>query len=109
MRAPHAGVVARARSEARPGATGLKYEDCLVETEEVKMALKRLPAELLNAREQRLKRAMVLSSQHKTVRCAAPLASEGAARPRGHVCPPHPPPRAKRPAQPPRAPARTSF
>lgn len=44
------------------------YEDCLIETEEVKLALKRLPPEILNAREQRLKRAMVLSSQIKTVR-----------------------------------------
>jgi len=43
------------------------YEDCLIETEEVKLALKRLPPELLNAREQRLKRAMVLSSQIKTL------------------------------------------
>jgi energy-converting hydrogenase Eha subunit H len=44
------------------------YEDVLIETEEVKLALKRLPPEILNAREQRLKRAMVLSSQIKTVR-----------------------------------------
>ena len=50
-----------------PCAPGLMYEDCLIETEEVKLALKRLPPELLNAREQRLKRAMVLSSQIKTV------------------------------------------
>ena len=47
--------------------TGLMYEDALVETEEVKLALSRLPPHLLNAREQRLKRAMVLSSQQKEV------------------------------------------
>jgi len=46
---------------------GLLYEDCLIETEEVKLALKRLPPDVLNAREQRLKRAMVLSSQIKTL------------------------------------------
>jgi len=51
--------------------SGLMYEDCLIETDEVKLALKRLPGDLLNAREQRLKRAMVLSSQIKTVRRAS--------------------------------------
>ena len=40
----------------------------MIETEEVKLALSRLPKELLDAREQRLKRAMVLSSQSKRVR-----------------------------------------
>lgn len=49
---------------------GLLYEDLLVETEEVKLALSRLPKDVLNAREQRLKRAMVLSSQYKEVRLA---------------------------------------
>lgn len=46
---------------------GLLYEDVLIETEEVKLALSRLPKDVLNAREQRLKRAMVLSSQSKRV------------------------------------------
>lgn len=46
---------------------GLLYEDAIIETEEVKLALSRLPPNLLNAREQRLKRAMVLSSQYKEV------------------------------------------
>jgi hypothetical protein len=47
---------------------GLLYEDVMIETEEVKLALSRLPKELLDAREQRLKRAMILSSQSKRVR-----------------------------------------
>jgi len=46
---------------------GLMYEDVMIETEEVQLALKRLPADVVNAREQRLKRAMVLSSQYKTL------------------------------------------
>lgn len=56
----------------------------MIETEEVKLALARLPAELASAREQRLKRAMVLSSQYKTVRSATlesprlPMASSAA-------------------------------
>ena len=41
------------------------YEDVLIETADVKLALSRLPADVLNAREQRLKRAMVLSSQQR--------------------------------------------
>jgi hypothetical protein len=53
-------------------AAGLLYEDVMIETEEVKLALKRLPKELLNAREQRLKRAMVLSSQQKRVSTTGP-------------------------------------
>ena len=44
---------------------GLLYEDLLVETADVKLALSRLPKDVLNAREQRLKRAMVLSSQQR--------------------------------------------
>ena len=44
---------------------GLLYEDILVETADVKLALSRLPKDVLNAREQRLKRAMVLSSQQR--------------------------------------------
>ena len=44
---------------------GLLYEDVLVETEEVKLALSRLPKDVMNQREIRLKRAMVLSSQQK--------------------------------------------
>jgi len=44
---------------------GLLYEDVLVETSSVKLALSRLPKDVLNAREQRLKRAMVLSSQQR--------------------------------------------
>lgn len=35
----------------------------MIETTDVKLALSRLPKDVLNAREQRLKRAMVLSSQ----------------------------------------------
>jgi hypothetical protein len=48
-------------------AHGLMYEDALVETEEVKLALSRLPGAVFNAREQRLKRAMVLSCSQKTL------------------------------------------
>ena len=59
-------------------ATGLLYEDVLIETEEVKLALSRLPKELLDARDQRLKRAMVLSSQSKRVR-SAPIYARGGA------------------------------
>ena len=44
---------------------GLLYEDLLVETADVKLALSRLPKDVLNSREQRLKRAMVLSSQQR--------------------------------------------
>lgn len=53
---------------------GLLYEDVLVETPDVQLALKRLPKDVMDARELRLKRAMVLSSQQKRlVRCAATL------------------------------------
>ena len=41
------------------------YEDILIETADEKLALSRLPSEVLNAREQRLKRALVLSSQQR--------------------------------------------
>lgn len=44
---------------------GLLYEDVLVETPDVQLALKRLPKDVMDARELRLKRAMVLSSQQK--------------------------------------------
>jgi len=37
----------------------------MIETTDVKLALSRLPKDVLNAREQRLKRAMVLSSQQR--------------------------------------------
>eukprot|EP00326_Haptolina_ericina_P006059 CAMPEP_0181204476 /NCGR_PEP_ID=MMETSP1096-20121128/19958_1 /TAXON_ID=156174 ORGANISM="Chrysochromulina ericina, Strain CCMP281" /NCGR_SAMPLE_ID=MMETSP1096 /ASSEMBLY_ACC=CAM_ASM_000453 /LENGTH=104 /DNA_ID=CAMNT_0023295183 /DNA_START=37 /DNA_END=351 /DNA_ORIENTATION=+ len=60
-----AGVAYRAKVGKELASHGLLYEDVMIETEEVKLALKRLPKELLNAREQRLKRAMVLSSQQK--------------------------------------------
>ena len=44
---------------------GLLYEDVMIETADVKLALSRLPKDVLSAREQRLKRAMVLSSQQR--------------------------------------------
>lgn len=44
---------------------GLLYEDVMIETNDVKLALSRLPKDVLMAREQRLKRAMVLSSQQR--------------------------------------------
>ena len=62
-----AGTAYRAKVGKELTAHGLMYEDALVETEEVKLALSRLPAAVFNAREQRLKRAMVLSSQQKTL------------------------------------------
>lgn len=61
---PHA-VLNRTKVGRQLSAHGLLYEDCLIETEEVKLALKRLPKDLMTAREQRLKRAMMLSSQQK--------------------------------------------
>jgi ubiquinol-cytochrome c reductase subunit 7 len=45
--------------------TGLLYEDIMIETTDVKLALSRLPKDVIMAREQRLKRAMVLSSQQR--------------------------------------------
>eukprot|EP00316_Scyphosphaera_apsteinii_P003323 CAMPEP_0119310096 /NCGR_PEP_ID=MMETSP1333-20130426/17698_1 /TAXON_ID=418940 /ORGANISM="Scyphosphaera apsteinii, Strain RCC1455" /LENGTH=104 /DNA_ID=CAMNT_0007314213 /DNA_START=107 /DNA_END=421 /DNA_ORIENTATION=- len=62
-----AGAAYRAKVGKDLTAYGLMYEDCLIETENVKLALKRLPKDILVAREQRLKRAMFLSSQHKTL------------------------------------------
>merc|ERR1712113_891195 len=62
-----AGAAYRAKVGKELSAHGLMYEDCLIETENVKLALKRLPKEILIAREQRLKRAMFLSSQHKSL------------------------------------------
>jgi len=60
-----AGAAYRTKVGRQLSAHGLLYEDCLIETEEVKLALKRLPKDLMTAREQRLKRAMMLSSQQK--------------------------------------------
>ena len=60
------------RRSTPPRVTGLLYEDVLIETEDVKLALSRLPKDVLNARDQRLKRAMVLSSQSKRVRAHSP-------------------------------------
>eukprot|EP00325_Prymnesiales_sp_UTEX-LB-985_P024041 CAMPEP_0174722988 /NCGR_PEP_ID=MMETSP1094-20130205/39767_1 /TAXON_ID=156173 /ORGANISM="Chrysochromulina brevifilum, Strain UTEX LB 985" /LENGTH=106 /DNA_ID=CAMNT_0015923947 /DNA_START=16 /DNA_END=336 /DNA_ORIENTATION=- len=60
-----AGAAYRADVGARLASRGLMYEDILIETADVKLALSRLPAEVLNAREQRLKRALVLSSQQR--------------------------------------------
>jgi len=60
-----AGAAYRTKVGKELASHGLLYEDVMIETEEVKLALSRLPKELLNAREQRLKRAMVLSSQSK--------------------------------------------
>ncbi len=57
----------RAKVGKELSAHGLLYEDALVETEEVKLALSRLPKDVFNAREQRLKRAMMLSCSHKTL------------------------------------------
>jgi ubiquinol-cytochrome c reductase subunit 7 len=62
-----ASTAYRARVGKELAAHGLMYEDAMIETEDVKLALKRLPEHLLVAREQRLKRAMVLSSQQKTL------------------------------------------
>ena len=62
-----AGVAFRAKVGKELSAHGLLYEDALVETEEVKLALSRLPKDVFNAREQRLKRAMMLSCSHKTL------------------------------------------
>ena len=51
----------------RLAAHGLLYEDVMIETADVKLALKRMPKELMVAREQRLKRAMMLDTQQKTL------------------------------------------
>lgn len=47
--------------------TGLKYEDLLVEEADVEKALQRIPADLLHAREQRIKRAFDCSVKRKTL------------------------------------------
>ena len=60
-----AGAAYRAEVGGRLASRGLLYEDLLVETEDVKLALSRLPKDVIAAREQRLKRAMVLSSQQR--------------------------------------------
>ena len=60
-----AGTAYRAEVGKRLASRGLLYEDLLVETADVKLALSRLPKDVLAAREQRLKRAMVLGSQQR--------------------------------------------
>ena len=60
-----AGAAYRLEVGKRLASRGLLYEDLLVETADVKLALSRLPKDVLAAREQRLKRAMVLSSQQR--------------------------------------------
>ena len=59
------GQAYRGEVGKRLASRGLLYEDLLVETADVKLALSRLPKDVLNSREQRLKRAMVLSSQQR--------------------------------------------
>jgi len=44
---------------------GLMAEDTLIETEEVKLALSRLPKQVIEARELRLKRALMLDMMGK--------------------------------------------
>ena len=60
-----AAVAYRSEVGKQLASRGLMYEDTLVETADVKLALSRLPKDMLMAREQRLKRAMVLSSQQR--------------------------------------------
>ena len=60
-----AGTAFRAKVGKELSGHGLLYEDVLIETDEVKLALSRLPKDIMNQREIRLKRAMVLSSQQK--------------------------------------------
>merc|ERR1719424_1017879 len=60
-----AGKMYRAQVGKELASRGLMYEDIMIETTDVKLALSRLPKDVLNAREQRLKRAMVLSSQQR--------------------------------------------
>merc|ERR1719271_1997256 len=60
-----AGAAYRLEVGKRLSSRGLLYEDLLVETATVKLALSRLPKDVLAAREQRLKRALVLSSQQR--------------------------------------------
>mmetsp|Transcript_33580 Transcript_33580/g.88386 ORF Transcript_33580/g.88386 Transcript_33580/m.88386 type:complete len:105 (-) Transcript_33580:435-749(-) len=59
------GASYRAKVGKELASRGLLYEDVMIETTDVKLALSRLPKDVLNAREQRLKRAMVLSSQQR--------------------------------------------
>ena len=59
------GTAYRAEVGKRLASRGLLYEDLLVETADVKLALSRLPKDVLAAREQRLKRALVLGSQQR--------------------------------------------
>ena len=65
----------------RLAAHGLLYEDVMIETADVKLALKRMPKELMVAREQRLKRAMMLDTQQKTL---PPEVAAREARPDSH-------------------------
>merc|ERR1719327_1061503 len=60
-----AGAAYRAKVGKELASRGLMYEDIMIETADVKLALSRLPKDVLSAREQRLKRAMVLSSQQR--------------------------------------------
>ena len=62
-----AGAAYRGHVGQRLAAHGLLYEDVMIETADVKLALKRMPKELMVAREQRLKRAMMLDTQQKTL------------------------------------------
>lgn len=59
------GKAYRAEVGKRLASRGLLYEDLLIETDDVKLALSRLPKDVLAAREQRLKRALVLGSQQR--------------------------------------------
>merc|ERR1719502_2353540 len=59
------GASYRAKVGKELASRGLMYEDIMIETADVKLALSRLPKDVLMAREQRLKRAMVLSSQQR--------------------------------------------
>eukprot|EP00900_Chrysochromulina_parva_P024730 jgi/Chrpa1/6891/Chrysochromulina_OHIO_Genome00002170-RA len=59
------GSAYRAKVGKELASRGLLYEDIMIETTDVKLALSRLPKDVLMAREQRLKRAMVLSSQQR--------------------------------------------
>ena len=59
------GVAYRAKVGKELAGHGLLFEDVMIETANVKLALSRLPKDVLLSREQRLKRAMVLSSQSR--------------------------------------------
>jgi hypothetical protein len=52
---------------SRLGAVGLKYEDLMIEVDDVEKSLKRIDHETLVAREQRIKRAFDLSVKRKTL------------------------------------------